>query len=493
MGVVVPRLSLRARWVFGCAVAAAAVACLFAAWVLLLTQREAQHDTDRLLRAQVRATVATLLAQGLSEDNRPLLLPPDRAEPLDWSVQLLGPSRDPLLPGPQTLLAGAAVPGSLPMPQAGSEWPETVDVPGPGGGWRLAQSQFRTGSQWWAVRVLHPQAPLQQAFVSLAREFALGLLVLLALSGGVGWWVAGRALRPLKRISAQLGSIHAGQLALRVPADGPPDEVQQLARQVNAMLARLQTAFQRRARFAADVAHELRTPLAAQRAVGEMALAARCAPASAAMQEAVISMLDEGRHMERLIDGLLTLARASGADDGALEEDLDAAALVADCAQTLRVLADEKRQRLTVQALGKVPIRGDRTLLRQAILNILHNAIQHCPAGTRIDVSARAAGPHAVMAVSDNGPGIAEQEQGEIFCRFRRGRRTANADSRGLGLGLAIAKALVDAQGGRITLRSQSGVGCSFEMVFPLAARGAGLHAKQRAPKLGLNTKRRAA
>ena len=211
------------------------------------------------------------------------------------------------------------------------------------------------------------------------------------------------------------------------------------------------------------------------------------------MQEAVISMLDEGRHMERLIDGLLTLARASGADDGALEEDLDAAALVADCAQTLRVLADEKRQRLTVQALGKVPIRGDRTLLRQAILNILHNAIQHCPAGTRIDVSARAAGPHAVMAVSDNGPGIAEQEQGEIFCRFRRGRRTANADSRGLGLGLAIAKALVDAQGGRITLRSQSGVGCSFEMVFPLAARGAGLHAKQRAPKLGLNTKRRAA
>lgn len=239
-------------------------------------------------------------------------------------------------------------------------------------------------------------------------------------------------------------------------------------------LAHLEQVIVRQHRFVSDAAHELRTPLTAQSVVGESVLA-RQAVTSAQLRDAIVSMLEESKHMKRLIEGLLDLTRASltnTAEQGVSRQPvaLDLSVLTHDCVESLRVLAEEKQQSIEVSAATEVWADADLTMVRQALLNVIHNAIEHCPEGTRIQLETVHCPPNeAQIRVQDNGPGIPLEEQRWMFERFYRGAGTSR--QRGLGLGLSIAKAVLCSQGGGIALRSTPGQGCCFLLTLPLAAR----------------------
>jgi signal transduction histidine kinase len=239
-------------------------------------------------------------------------------------------------------------------------------------------------------------------------------------------------------------------------------------------LAHLEQVFVRQHRFVSDAAHELRTPLTAQCVVGESVLAKQ-AVTSAELRDVIVSMLEESKHMKRLIEGLLDLTRASltnTAEQGVSRQPvaLDLGELTRDCVESLQVLAEEKRQSIQVSAAPGVWADVDLTMVRQALLNVIHNSIEHCPEGTHIHVdTVRCSASEALIRVQDNGPGIPLQEQRYVFERLYRGAGASR--QRSLGLGLSIAKAVLCSQGGGIELRSTPGEGCCFLLTLPLAVR----------------------
>ncbi len=238
-------------------------------------------------------------------------------------------------------------------------------------------------------------------------------------------------------------------------------------------VAHLEQVIVRQHRFVSDVAHELRTPLTAQCVVGE-SLLARQGVTSAELREGIASILEESKHMKRLIEGLLDLTRAALTNAAEQEVSreavaLDLGVLARDCVESLRVLAEEKQQSIEVSTTAGVFAAVDLTIVRQALLNVIHNSIEHCPEGTQIHVETRRCSQkEALIRVQDNGPGIPLPEQRHVFERFYRGAGTSRR--RSLGLGLSIARAILATQGGGIGLESTPGAGCCFLLTLPLAA-----------------------
>jgi signal transduction histidine kinase len=283
-------------------------------------------------------------------------------------------------------------------------------------------------------------------------------------------WIVRRVQRPIESMVQQCRRIRQGGAITHLQPGEHGHELIGLTSAVNELLDQFNDLVVRQHQFAADAAHELRTPLTAQVVVGENALARRCS--SAELREAIGSMLEESKHMRRLIDALLLLTRASAnrvtAVNAASREPLAIALdiVARSCVESLQVLAEEKQQRIE---LNVVPVWADAdpTMIRQALLNVIHNAIEHCPEGVQIKVeTARFSREHAMVRVSDNGPGIPLEQQEHVFKRFYRGPNASRR--RGLGLGLSIAAAVMKSQRGNIHLRTAPGGGAQFTLVLPL-------------------------
>jgi len=281
-------------------------------------------------------------------------------------------------------------------------------------------------------------------------------------------WIVRRVQEPISALIYQCDEIRAGRAAARLRYCDEDSEVAGLTDAINELLSHFNRTVLCQHQFAADAAHELRTPLTAQSVVGENALARRCT--SAELRETVGSMLEESKHMKRLIENLLELSRASavGASDrdcACDREPLELGRLAQSCVESLQVLAEEKHQRIDLTA-APVWTDADPTLVRQALLNVIHNAIEHCPDGAHVQVvTGRFARDRAMIRVIDDGPGIALEQQAHVFKRFYR---VASATRRrSLGLGLSIAKAVLKSQRGDIHLRSEPGAGCCFTLTLP--------------------------
>lgn len=316
-----------------------------------------------------------------------------------------------------------------------------------------------------ALSVAVTEEPVRGVLRTLLVIFALALpagLVLAALGGSV---MAGRLLRPVDLMAARAEKISAESLSSRLPVEDPRDEFGRMAGVINRMLSRLEEAFERLRRFTADASHELRTPLAAIQSVGEVALQEDLD--AAAYRDRIGSMLEEVSRLSRLVDSLLTLTRA---DAGALDirrKEIDAARLVAQAVEDMRPLAEEKRQNLTVSAEGPVLVRADEATLRLALVNLLDNAIKYTPPLGTIVAGARIRGGEVLVEVADSGPGIPIEHADRIFDRFYRVDQSRSGQAGGAGLGLAIAKWAVEANGGRIELESREAGGSTFRLVLP--------------------------
>ncbi|MFC0673876.1 sensor histidine kinase [Brachybacterium hainanense] len=305
---------------------------------------------------------------------------------------------------------------------------------------------------------------LQRAFIPRAL-WAMAFLLVLGLVGG--WFLAGRMLAPLRRITGAVRLADAGSLAHRIALPGPRDEFRELADAFDAMLERVETHVGEQSRFAANASHELRTPLATARALLEVARQDPAAdvPALLARLEATTA------RASALAESLLLLSRV---ESTALRtEPTDLSLAVEDAAETLLVRAEARGVTVRTDA-APVLVDGNPELLAQLVVNLVHNGIVHnLPADGEVQVRLRADGSRALLQVESTGAVLDEAILSQLTEPFVRGAGRTHADPGAgahAGLGLAIVRSIVEAHGGALALRSRAGGGLRVEIVLPLAA-----------------------
>lgn len=294
----------------------------------------------------------------------------------------------------------------------------------------------------------------------------VGLLAL-ALLGG--YWLADRAMRPVKSITQTARQISESDLTRRIHLDAH-DELGELADTFDEMLGRLEAAFERQRQFTADASHELRTPLTIISLEAGHALAAK-RPLEE-YQRTLGVILAENEYMVHLVNDLLLLSRLDAGQTRLKPAACDLSDLSVDVAERLTPLARRRGVTIEFTDLPETPLQGDRQLLTQVISNLLENAIKYSPEGGRVQLSTGMKDETAWLRVSDNGPGIPPEDQPHIFDRFYRvdAARSHNGEGElapGSGLGLAIAKWIVEAHGGEIHHSSMEGHGSLFEVRLP--------------------------
>jgi heavy metal sensor kinase len=299
---------------------------------------------------------------------------------------------------------------------------------------------------------------------SLMRMAGAGLAALaLALAGG--WFIAGRALAPIRRIGDTAEAMSESNLGLRIDVSQTADELSSVGAALNRAFDRLQEAFERQTRFTADASHELRTPLAALLAEVEWALARPRSEAE--YRDALRVSLRAGQRMRSVVEGLLTLARA---DAGAVEltrETVDLRELCAEIVQGVAPAAAPRDMQIRVEG-GATLVSGDPDRLRELVTNLVANAVQHGTPGGRVTCSVSMSGRNATLVVADTGPGIDANDLPHVFERFYRANKARSRSGGGAGLGLAISKWIAEAHGGDIRCESEPGRGSRFVVTLPV-------------------------
>jgi signal transduction histidine kinase len=353
-------------------------------------------------------------------------------------------------------------------------WPqgETWPPSGPPERWRQVRGRFVRRAAAFAFMAFLFFAFIVAAFVTLLINIfnSIGgggsaMLVPLAILAVLV--VAFTFARGLRRLVVPLGdlieaaeSVEAGNYSARVRPRGPR-ELRSLARAFNAMSARLETSEEQRRRLLADVTHELRTPLTIMQGNLE-ALLDGVYPADSEHLEPI---LDETRVLSRLVDDLRTLSLAEAGALTLHREPTDVGDLVSDCAASFRTQADGAGVTLVTAVDDALPqVEIDPLRIREVLANLLSNALRYTPRGGTVRVGATAANGQVRLIVHDSGPGIAAEALPHVFDRFYK-----SEDSRGAGLGLAIAKSLVVAHGGEIEATSEAGQGTEMRVKLPVA------------------------
>ncbi len=290
---------------------------------------------------------------------------------------------------------------------------------------------------------------------------ALGLLFVASL--GVGWAVAGRALAPIGRITAVARDIQATDLSRRIALDGPKDELRDLADTFDAMLGRLDEAFQGQRRFIQEASHELRNPLAVMRTNVEVVLADPDADAEDLRRTATV-VGGTVERMSRLVDDLVTYARTGAAEHDAQPVALEP--LASELVAEFEAPAETRGIALARDGSGEPHVMGDRAALKRAAANLLDNAVRLAPEGSTVTVRTGVEGEWAYLGVIDAGPGIAPEAHDSVFQRFWRAPGTEGDTARS-GLGLTIVRQIVESHGGRVDLSSVPGRGSTFVIRLP--------------------------
>jgi signal transduction histidine kinase len=310
------------------------------------------------------------------------------------------------------------------------------------------------------------------------RAYSFAALILLFVASlGVGWVVSGQALAPIHRISGVARQIQATDLSRRIALGGPRDELRELADTFDAMLDRIDLAFEQQRRFIHEASHELRNPLAVITTNLDVALSDPDAGVDDLRETGEVVKAATDR-MARLVDDLLLYARREAPTSRA--ELVELADVVALSAAEFRAPAEARQIRLQCAATPGLWVHADPVALRQALANLLANAVRLAPTGSLVRVAAGRHQGWVWAAVEDEGPGIPEGEQAAVFQRFWRGDEAAARAEGRSGLGLAIVRQIAEAYGGEVRLASEAGRGSTFSLWLP-EAEGADADAGARA------------
>ena len=333
------------------------------------------------------------------------------------------------------------------------------------------------------LRLVHAETESGETFL---QWLLAAVPIAIVLSGIGGYLLAKASLAPVVAMGVQATRISATSLDARLVIANPRDELGQLAAVLNLLLARLQLSFEQQRAFMADASHELRTPIAVVRTSADVALD-RPDRGAGELRQALEIIRGEGRRLTRIVDDLFLLARADAGQQPVRREYIFLEEIVADVARAARVLAASRGVSIDAPPGDESPYLGDAALLARVLMNLVDNAIRHTPTGglvrlslqhesvagsTPADGAAVRPGPHAYrIAVDDTGSGVPERAQERMFERFVRGdsarSRATDSATGGAGLGLAIARWVVEAHGGSIALERSSSTGSTFVVTLP--------------------------
>jgi len=313
------------------------------------------------------------------------------------------------------------------------------------------------------VSTARTEETLRQVLLLLAVGLPIGVLI--AVSGG--FVLVRRALEPVSRIAHKAADISQHNLSERLPVVQSGDELERLSISLNHMIARLEDAVQSSKRFVADASHELRTPLTVLR--GELESLAQDAQLKVHTRESIGSLLEEVDRLAEIVESLLALSKLDAGEASSERVRFDLGELVILTAEQMSLLAEDKSIKVECDAAPDVIVEGDRSRMKQIVVNLLDNAIKYTPNGGNVLLRIACDGDNAILEVADNGIGIPTEALPHMFERFFRVDDSRSRKQGGAGLGLSIVKSICVAQGAEVDVTSRPGGGSCFRVRQPLA------------------------
>jgi two-component system, OmpR family, sensor kinase len=345
---------------------------------------------------------------------------------------------------------------------AGGQLKQTVELPGANEYRVRTQRLTFSGDVKGVVQVARVTEPVVGPVSTLLVILVLEGIAATIITIGIALWLSRGAVKPLQRVIDVAAEIQASDLRRRIEARHQPEEVQKLADTFDAMLERLEKAFQEQRNFVMDVSHELRTPLTVLK--GNLEVMLMDAALDAELRAQYEMMSAEVSRLIRLTSNLLYIASAQAGR----EPERRAVELDLVCMEVVRQSRDLRPDvRLGLRHQDQVTVMGDRDQIRQMVLNLVENAVKYTPSGGEVALSLRKDNYHASIAVSDTGPGIPADILPHIFERFYRGNHRSMMG--GTGLGLAIADRIARSHGGSIDVESKEGAGSTFTVSIPVS------------------------
>lgn len=465
--------SIRVRLTLWYGLALALILSLFAVSLYLVMSRALREQVDASLEEAAAVAIRTLgehrfgpflIFEDLSQDFPEIAL-------LDKFFQIFGPA------GQVTIQSANIQSREIPLSQTafraaleGGATFESVQFE-KGVPIRLLSFPVRQGDQ--LVNILRVGTSLQPTERMLHR-LLIGLYIaspvalLVSLAGG--WFLAGRALRPVHVLTQTAKRIAAGDLTQRIQTPHSNDEIGQLASTFNDMIGRLEVSFRQIRQFSADASHELRTPLTITK--GETELALRRPRQADDYRMVLESNLEEIDRMSRIVDELLFLSRADLGEIKLKMLPVQLDDLVREVQQQAMVLGQDRHVTTVLNAVEPVVVLGDDLRLRELLLNLVDNAVKYSCDGQSVTLSLQVVDHRVKLTVQDRGIGISQDEQTRIFDRFYRTDEARAHASKGSGLGLSICKWIVEVHKGTLTVQSQPRQGATFTVFLPLADSG---------------------
>lgn len=377
---------------------------------------------------------------------------------LDLFIELLD-ERD------EVVRASNEVPAIRAAPRRSGELLATVE------GYRIARYAFGgRGVPRFTVRIGASLAGIDNDVAVVTRLMAIAGSAVLLLAPLGGFWLAGRATRPLEGILHTAARLRPSHMDERLPIRGTGDQLDQLSITINHFLDQIADYLERNREFVANAAHELRSPLAAIQSSVDVAL--NVPRSSQEYQDLLCEIVDECGRLGVLVNQLLLLAEHDSEEPRTVYEQVRLDQIVSNSLEMFRGAAEEHGLDLSADAGEPVVVLGNAARLRQVVNNLIDNSLKFTPPGGRILVGLRCDAPReqAVLSVSDSGLGISSEDLPHVFERFYRGDKSRQRDAEicGNGLGLSICESIVSAHGGMIGVESAAGVGTRFEVRLPV-------------------------